>query len=471
MNKNLFFRKIPKVDHILAEPEINKYLLYMDASYISEVVREHLDNLRDVIRDQDDVTIISSAMDTIVSDISYKLGAIIQSSLVRVINCTGVVVHTNLGRSILSEEIFDQIKDKLTRYVNLEYDLKKGSRGSRYDLVESILCRLTGAESALIVNNNAAAVILSINTFCSGKEAVVSRGELVEIGGSFRIPEVMKLGGASLIEVGTTNKTHIKDYQEAINENTGMILKVHTSNYRVIGFSESVDARDLVELAHEKGVLAMEDLGSGLLFNQMPLHTFNEPTIKETLEKGLDIICFSGDKLLGGPQAGIIMGKKCLIDQIKKNQLTRAMRVDKFTLAAMEVILRIYLNKENAMDKIPALSILNQSTEKIKMKAQKLYDALKKENFQEQISVEACLSKVGGGSLPEVTLDSFAVSVYPITMKVSEFEQKLRQYEIPIISRVIDNKIILDMRTVLDDEIEIIVAQLTGHCLERVLHE
>jgi L-seryl-tRNA(Ser) seleniumtransferase len=460
MDKNSLYKMIPKVDSLIEDSDILLYFNHIDHNYIIMTIREALDNLRNDIKEIDDINYLNKSIASIKENICFKLDKLIEPNLKRVINCTGIVVHTNLGRSVLSEEIFNEIKEKLTHYTNLEYNLQKGERGSRYDLVEYLLCHLTGAEAALVVNNNAAAVILAVNTLSLGKEAIVSRGELVEIGGSFRIPEVMKLGGATLIEVGTTNKTHLKDFADAITENTAIILKVHTSNYKIIGFSKDVDVEELVELGKEKKVLVIEDLGSGMMFDYFDNIIHDEPTIKESLKKGVDILTFSGDKLLGGPQAGIILGKKNLIDKMKSNQLTRALRVDKFTLSALEAILRKYLRRESAIKEIPTLRLLNQSLEDIEERAKELYSKLEKQKYKNNISIDKCFSKIGGGSMPEINLESYAVIIKPVNMKTSQFEEKLRKLEIPIISRISDEKIILDMRTVFDDDIDILASEL-----------
>jgi L-seryl-tRNA(Ser) seleniumtransferase len=460
MDKNSLYKMIPKVDSLIEDSDILLYFSHVDHNYIIQIVRETLDNLRNEIKEIDDINYLNKSIASIKENICFKLDKLIGSSLKRVINCTGIVVHTNLGRSVLSEEIFNEIKEKLTHYTNLEYNLQKGERGSRYDLVEYLLCQLTGAEAALVVNNNAAAVILAVNTLSLGKEAIVSRGELVEIGGSFRIPEVMKLGGAALVEVGTTNKTHLKDFADAITENTAIILKVHTSNYKIIGFSKEVNVEELVELGKEKEILVIEDLGSGMMFDYFDNIIHDEPTIKESLKKGVDILTFSGDKLLGGPQAGIILGKKNLIDKMKSNQLTRALRVDKFTLSALEAILRKYLRRESAIKEIPTLRLLNQSLEAIEERAKELYLKLEKQKYKNNISIEKCFSKIGGGSMPEINLESYAVIISPVNMKPSQFEEKLRKLKIPIIARISDEKIILDMRTVFDDDIDILASEL-----------
>lgn len=460
MKKNLY-RKIPKVDSIIEKEEFKYYFTKIDHKIVVEVIRKHLDDLRMDISESEDIKKLEKRIENIERRILDYIDSIYTSNLKRVINCTGVVVHTNLGRSVLSKNIFNEIEDVLTHYTNLEYDLLTGKRGSRYDIVENIICLLTGAESALVVNNNAAAVILALNTLSSGKEAIVSRGELVEIGGSFRIPDVMRMGGAELVEVGTTNRTHIDDYETAIGENTGVILKVHTSNYKVIGFSKNVDSENLVKLGREKGIVVMEDLGSGTMVDLSKYNIAYEPTVQECVRKGVDIITFSGDKLLGGPQAGIILGNKKLIDKMKKNQLTRALRVDKFTLASLESICRKYLLESKALKEIPTLSMITQSETEIKIKAEKLYGIIKEESPDANIKIERCSSKIGGGSLPEELLDSYALVLYPQDDNAARIDRIFRSLEIPIITRLNEERVIFDMRTVFDDDYQIIAKEIS----------
>jgi L-seryl-tRNA(Ser) seleniumtransferase len=459
MKKELY-RKIPKVDFMIEKKEFKDYLEKIDQKIVVGIIRKYLDGLRSEISSSDDLKKLEKSIENIDKTILDRLDSIYSSNLKRVINCTGVVVHTNLGRSVLSEDIFNEIKDILTHYTNLEYDLSIGERGSRYNIVEDVICLLTGAEAALVVNNNAAAVILALNTLSSGKEAIVSRGELVEIGGSFRIPEVMRMGGAELVEVGTTNRTHLVDFENAISENTGVILKVHTSNYKVIGFSKNVDSADLVKLGKEKDIIVMEDLGSGTMVDLSKFNIAYEPTVHECVKKGVDVVTFSGDKLLGGPQAGIILGNKELIGRMKKNQLTRALRVDKFTLASLESVCRKYLLESKALKEIPTLRMIIQPEEEIKFKAEKLYKMIKDKNTSSNVKIEKCKSKIGGGSLPEELLDSYAVALYPDKINASRIDREFRSLEIPIVARINEDRVILDMRTVFDDDYEIIAEEV-----------
>jgi L-seryl-tRNA(Ser) seleniumtransferase len=377
-----------------------------------------------------------------------------EMNLRRVINGTGVVIHTNLGRSILSSTMIDALQQAGAHYTNLEFNLTTGKRGSRYSLVEEIICDLTGAEAALVVNNNAAAVLLAIDTLASGKQVIVSRGQLVEIGGSFRIPEVIAKSGAQLIEVGATNRTHLADYEKMIRDETALLLKVHTSNFRVIGFTSEVSAEELANLAHAHGLPIMEDLGSGCLVDLSLFGLPPEPTVQQIIKAGIDVVTFSGDKLLGGPQAGIIAGKKEVIDRIKRNPLNRALRIDKFTLASLEVVLRNYYDLDQALSTVPTLRMLTQPTELIKKRAQRLLRRIKNNAPSAySINLHPTMSRVGGGAMPEHGLPSWAVAFKPESTSISALEQGLRKLSLPVIGRIEDDSFLLDMRTVSDDEV------------------
>lgn len=372
----------------------------------------------------------------------------------RVINGTGVVIHTNLGRSILSRTTTDRLVQAGAFYSNLEFDLTTGKRGSRYSLVEDILCELTGAEAALVVNNNAAAVLLALDTLAKDKEVIVSRGQLVEIGGSFRIPEVMAKSGARLVEVGATNRTHLFDYQRAIGPETAMLLRVHTSNFRIIGFTSEVSAEEMVALAREHELITMEDLGSGSLIDFSRFGFPKEPTVGEIVQAGVDVVTFSGDKLLGGPQAGIIIGRKDVIARIKKNPLNRALRIDKFTLAALESVLREYYDAEAALQNVPTLAMLTISPDHLKKRAQRIARLLKRRISQHcRVEIAQTVSRVGGGALPECNIESWAIDLQPLSLKLTSFEQGLRRLGIPIIGRIESDRFLLDVRTIQDVEI------------------
>ncbi|MBB5349388.1 L-seryl-tRNA(Sec) selenium transferase [Desulfoprunum benzoelyticum] len=382
----------------------------------------------------------------------------------RVINGTGVVIHTNLGRSLLSRKAAEALMQAGAHYSNLEFSLDTGKRGSRYSLVEKIICDLTGAEAALVVNNNAAAVLLVLETLARGTEVIVSRGQLVEIGGSFRIPDVMAKSGARLIEVGATNRTHLFDYERAITPETSMLLKVHTSNFRIIGFTAELSAEEMVQLAHKHGVLVMEDLGSGCLVDLSRFGLPREPTVQEIVKAGVDVVTFSGDKLLGGPQAGIIVGKRDVIERVKKNPLNRALRIDKFTLSSLEIILREYFDPIAALQNIPTLAMLTISADKIKKRAQALLRRTSKDIADRCVlSLMSTVSRVGGGAMPEYNLPSWAVALQPQDMSLNAVETDFRQLPVPLIGRIENDKFIMDMRTIQENEIAMVADILVGY--------
>ncbi|ODA42487.1 L-seryl-tRNA(Sec) selenium transferase [Desulfosporosinus sp. BG] len=380
-----------------------------------------------------------------------------KTSLRRVINATGVVLHTNCGRALLVPEVARYVAEQAERYSNLELNIESGERGSRYVHVEPLLCRLTGAEAAMVVNNNAAAVLLMMNTFAQGKEVIVSRGELVEVGGSFRIPEVLKAGGAKLIEVGATNKTWLRDYEAAIGPETALILKVHTSNYRVEGFTHSVSGTELVKLGEKRGLPVMEDLGSGSFLDGSSLGFPIEPTIEQTVKAGLSLVTFSGDKLLGGPQAGIIVGKRAFIERLRANQLTRALRVDKLTLAALEGTLRLYEN--GGVADIPVWRMLSLPLDTLKSVAFELGAALQS-NQAIVAELKEDVSQVGGGAWPTVGLPTWVCAIRPKSGSVIELEKFLRLGPVAILTRIHKDWVLIDGRTLLSGDIAEIVRRL-----------
>ena len=380
-----------------------------------------------------------------------------ETSLRRVINGTGVVLHTNCGRALLAPEVARFVAEQAERYSNLELNIETGERGSRYVHVEELLCHLTGAEAAMVVNNNAAAVLLMMNTFAQGKDVIVSRGELVEVGGAFRIPEVLKAGGAKLVEVGTTNKTWLRDYEAAIGPETAVLLKVHTSNYRVEGFTHSVSGAELVELGETRGLPVMEDLGSGSFFDGASLGFPIEPTIKQTVKAGLALVTFSGDKLLGGPQSGIIVGKKEYIKRLRANQLTRALRVDKLTLAALEGTLLLY--KNGGIEDIPVWRMLSVPLDTLRLAATELVEALQS-NPAISVELKEDVSQVGGGAWPTVELPTWVCAIRPIQGSVIELEAFLRLGTVAILSRIHKDWVFIDVRTLLSGDREDIVRRL-----------
>ena len=366
----------------------------------------------------------------------------------KVINGTGTILHTNLGRAPISFGHMMRAAEIVSGYSNLEYNLEAGRRGERYSHFEKLLCKLTGAEAAMAVNNNASSVLLILSSLAKGGEVIVSRGELIEIGGKFRIPDVMEQSGANLVEVGTTNKTHYEDYEEAITEETKALLKVHTSNYRIVGFTESVGIDELVPIAKEHGIPVVEDLGSGVLINLEKYGLTHEPTVQESIAHGADVVCFSGDKLLGGPQAGIIIGKKKYIDMMKKNQLTRALRIDKFTAAALEMVLMEYLSEETAVQNIPVLRMIAMPLDEIEKEAGYFARILRRTGMDAKIQVVSCESQIGGGSLPLERIPSMAVTIKPENISVPKLEEEMRHLSMPIIPRTANDTIYLDVRTI-----------------------
>ena len=446
---------LPSVDEVLSQKEIEELIEKYPRSIVLESIREVIDINRKTIvaiKTEEEAEKFSLTMEKVIEETEKKARDNYALSLKKVINGTGTVLHTNLGRSLISEKIKDEIWTAASRYSNLEYDLEKGERGSRYVHLTDMIKRLTGAEDVLVVNNNAAAVMLVLSTMAKGGEAIVSRGELVEVGGSFRIPSVMALSGAELVEIGATNKTHLKDYEEAITENTRALMKVHTSNYRIMGFTESISVAELVELGKKYDLPVIEDLGSGVFIDLSKYGLEYEPTVLDSIHRGADIVTFSGDKMLGGAQAGIIVGKKKYISAMKKNQLTRALRVDKLTICALEATLRMYLDEEEAVKNIPTLNMITMPMEELERKANLLYAEIEKLNLDADVHIEECLSQVGGGSMPLETMKSRGIAITPNNMNVSTLERKLRLSDSHIIARVYDNKYVLDVRTIFEDE-------------------
>ena len=455
MNKKELFKMLPSVDEVLSQKEIEELIEKYPRSIVLESIREVIDKNRQTIvaiKTEEEAEKFSLTIEKVIEETERKARDNYALSLKKVINGTGTVLHTNLGRSLISEKIKDEIWTAASRYSNLEYDLEKGERGSRYVHLTDMIKRLTGAEDVLVVNNNAAAVMLVLSTMAKGGEAIVSRGELVEVGGSFRIPSVMALSGADLVEIGATNKTHLKDYEDAITENTRALMKVHTSNYRIMGFTESISVAELVELGKKHNLPVIEDLGSGVFIDLSKYGLEYEPTVLDSIHRGADIVTFSGDKMLGGAQAGIIVGKKKYISAMKKNQLTRALRVDKLTICALEATLRMYLDEEEAVKNIPTLNMITMPMEELERKSNLLYAEIEKLNLDADVHIEECLSQVGGGSMPLETMKSRGIAITPNNMNVSTLERKLRLSDSHIIARVYDNKYVLDVRTIFEDE-------------------
>ncbi|WP_031515787.1 L-seryl-tRNA(Sec) selenium transferase [Desulfofalx alkaliphila] len=441
----LRLRALPAVDEVLNKSEISQLLKEYPRAEVVGAIRKVLDTARNKILSGDGQDL---QLKTIVDDVLQLVNQWKRPNLRPVINATGVVLHTNLGRALLAESACQAVKTISGGYCNLEIDLNTGKRGSRYSAVEELLIKLTGAEAALVVNNNASAVLLALGTLARGKEVIVSRGQLVEIGGSFRIPEVMEQSGCRLVEVGTTNKTYPQDYEKAIGEETALLLNVHTSNYRIVGFTKETRVAELVHLGQQYKLPVMSDLGSGFLVNLASFGLTDEPTVQQTVADGAHVVTFSGDKLLGGPQAGIIVGKKEYIDQMKKNPLTRAVRIDKFTVAALEATLREYLDPEGALQKIPTLRMLTEPVDSLHRRATELAktigDGLKD---LAQTTFEEGLSQVGGGAMPTAQLPTGLVAVSPRHVSVEQLTERLRSGDPPVIGRVQGDRLLLDVRT------------------------
>lgn len=461
MDKQKLLSSLPSVDEILKSEKGIYWQKEFPRHYVLKAIRDVIEEKRRAIL-KDELKDIS--IDVIFPEIEIKIERLSSFSLKPVINATGVVIHTNLGRSVLSESILENVKKVACGYSNLEYDLEKGQRGKRYSHIQRLLNEITGAESSLIVNNNAAAVFVCLSALAKGKEVIVSRGELVEIGGSFRIPDVMASSGAILKEVGTTNKTHLHDYENAINENTSLLLKVHQSNFRTIGFVKLVEIEELVSLGRKYKIPVMFDLGSGCLIDLKPYGIHTEPTVQEIVKAGCDVVTFSGDKLLGGPQGGVIVGKTELIERIAKNPLMRAVRIDKLTLSAFEAVLYYYLDEEKAKENISTIKMLLQDIDKIKERAKKIAIRLKRFVNEEtaDISISEDSSQSGGGALPEIEFKTYVVSIKPKKMSVNKLEEKLRFATIPVIARIKGDSLIIDARTISNKEIDPLIKMITS---------
>lgn len=438
-------RHLPAVATVLATAEAALLLERHGRIVTTDAIRQVIDDAREALR-----AIPAAAPSA--TEVAQRAGALLEArapGLRPLFNLTGTVLHTNLGRAVLAEAAIEAAVEAMRHAVALEYDLAGGTRGERDDHLRRLLCELTGAEDATVVNNNAAAVLLCLNTFALGLEAVVSRGELIEIGGAFRMPDIMARAGARMVEVGTTNRTHPADYQEALNEHTGLVLKVHTSNYRIQGFTAEVDARELAAIADGAGVPLLNDLGSGSLIDLSRYGLAREPTVREAVAEGARLVTFSGDKLLGGPQAGFIVGDRALIAQINRNPLKRALRVDKLRLAAIEATLNLYRDPDRLAERLPTLRFLARSKANIQAQAQRLHASVA-ERLGDAFEVEAgeCLSQVGSGALPLDTLASAALLIRARTSQslLERLAAALRGLPRPIIGRVADGALRLDLR-------------------------
>jgi len=452
-------REIPPVNTVLDNPVVRALLTRHERSLVVEAVGAALSDLRSEIMalaDEGAAAGLDRSAQGLARRAEERLAQRLRPRLRRVINATGVVLHTNMGRSPLAEEAVHAITAVAGRYNNLELDLSTGERGSRYAHVEELLCQLTGAEAALVVNNNAGAVLLMLSALCRSREVIVSRGELVEIGGAFRVPDIMEQGGARLVEVGTTNKTHPRDYERAIGPETGALLKVHTSNFKIIGFTEAVETEELAAMAHRHGLPCLVDWGSGVMVDVKRFGIKHEATMDELIRMGADLVTFSGDKLLGAPQGGFLVGRKELIAQCKRHPLTRALRVDKLTLAGIEATLKLYLEPAKAIERIPTLRMLSLTREQIAPMAEELARQCRAVGIDAQV-IDG-LSQVGGGSLPGVDLPTRLVAIAHGAPHL--VERRLREGDLPVMVRIQAGQILLDPRTLWAEEIPLVVSSL-----------
>ncbi len=452
-------QNIPKVDRVLEWPAVSAALTRYPRPLVLKAVRTVLDGLR--LEACEGALAEIPPAEVIAEHVLRELVLLSTSRLKRVVNGTGVVIHTNLGRSLLAAPVQQALTDVAFSYSNLEFDLEQGERGSRYAHVEKLLCELTGAEAALVVNNNAAAVLLALSALAAGKEVIVSRGELVEIGGSFRIPDVMRQSGALLREVGTTNRTHPRDYREAVSPDTALLLKVHTSNYAVVGFTAEVTAAELVRIGQESSLPVMADVGSGNLVDLSAIGLGSEPPVQEFVRAGVDVVTFSGDKLLGGPQAGIIVGRKALVAPLKKHPLLRALRVDKMTMAALEGTLRLYRDERQALVEIPTLRMLALSAAELEARGRSLLRRLRRAApASVTFTVSRGFSQVGGGAFPLVQLPTTLLAVGSGHATPEALEKALRAAPVPVIGRIWRDALLLDLRTIQDDDVPALIAAL-----------
>jgi L-seryl-tRNA(Ser) seleniumtransferase len=455
--KEALLRKLPAVDRVLREQSLQMYIGQLPQELLTAAVAQVIAGLRREVREQSEPPSEQRLAITQVATAAAKICAgMLCPSLGKVLNATGTLLHTNLGRAPLAAQALAAIKQVASGYSNLELDLETGQRGERFSHVETLLTRLTGAEAALVVNNNAGAVLLALSALGKGREAIVSRGELVEIGGAFRIPEVMEAGGVILREVGASNRTHLQDYQQAINEQTALLLKVHTSNYRIVGFTQQVEARELAPLAKEHGLVLLEDLGSGMLLDLSAYGLPQEPTVAETIAAGVDLVTFSGDKLLGGPQAGLILGRRDLIQKLRRHPLARALRIDKLTLAALEATLRLYLQPATALQDIPILQMFAISPESLQRRCQRLLQRLAGEALPIRIRLIEDLARVGGGAMPLVELPDWAVEIELIDGSLDRLMHRMRSFKPALIGRVQNDRLLLNLRAVAQEDEELL---------------
>jgi L-seryl-tRNA(Ser) seleniumtransferase len=467
MNKNDILRRIPKMDELLKDGGLELHFAAAGRTVVTEAARTVIDRLR-----QEILSLEPSELDhfdieqlNIVS-IARRVMAQVEDDeanhLIPVINATGTILHTNLGRAPLCKEAVENVAAVSRGYSNLEYDLAAGGRGSRHNIVSELICELTGAEDAMLVNNNAAATMIVLSAMAEGQEVIVSRGELVEIGGAFRIPDIMEQSGAKLHEIGTTNKTKPSDYENAIDEErTAALMKVHTSNYRIMGFTQDTSLEELVEIGRKHDLPVIFDMGNGLMVD-LSAYGLDEPNVPASLASGIDVILFSGDKLLGGPQGGIIAGRKKYIEKMKKHPLARALRVDKMTFAAMEETLKKYRDTEKSLRDIPILHMITEPADSMQTRAYRLAEQIQEKNPAFHTEVVPVQDQIGGGSAPMVYLPGFAVAVTSDAMSTQKLETALRGSSLPIVARIHDDRLLLCVRTIAESDVEIIAQAFTA---------
>ncbi len=451
---------MPSIERLLQSRTAQSLAATLSRDCVRDLLREITDELRmELVEESSHLT-----SDSLIAEIERRLESraapFAKASLKRVINATGVIIHTNLGRAPLARAALDAISEVAAHYSNLEYDLDRGERGRRESHSKRLLARLAGSEDATVVNNNAAAVMIVLNTLAEGGEVIISRGELIEIGGSFRIPDVMEKSGARLREVGTTNRTRIIDYERAITDSTRLILRVHPSNYRIIGFTERPTAGEIADLARRAGIPSFEDLGSGCLIDLAPYGVADEPVVAHSLGAGISVVSFSGDKMLGGPQAGIIAGSRDIIDRVRQNPLMRALRVDKMTYAALEATLRLY-ERGAATEDVPVIRAMARTRDEIAARAARLAeDIVEATAGRLKATLEDAHSVIGGGSAPQVELPTVVVALEDEHLSAARLEEKLRRYRVPIITRTERDRVIIDLRTVATEEQAVILDAL-----------
>jgi L-seryl-tRNA(Ser) seleniumtransferase len=443
---------MPSIERLLRGRAARRLGESLSRERVRDLLREITDEMRAELLERSNQMSSDSLTEEIERRLESRAATFTCASLKRVINATGVIIHTNLGRAPLARTAVEAVSEVAANYSNLEYDLDRGERGRRESHSKRLLARLAGGEDATVVNNNAAAVMIVLNTLAEGGEVIVSRGELIEIGGSFRIPDVMEKSGARLREVGTTNRTRIQDYERAITDSTRLILRVHPSNYRIIGFTERPTAEEIADLARRAGVPSFEDLGSGCLIDLAPFGVADEPVVKHSIDSGISVVSFSGDKMLGGPQAGIIAGSRDIIERVRRNPLMRALRVDKMAYAALEATLRLY-ERGAAAEEVPVIRAMAQTRDEIAERAAGFAEEITRATAGRlRATLEEAQSVIGGGSAPQVELPTVVVALEDDSLSAARLEEQLRRYRVPIITRTERDRVIIDLRTVARDE-------------------